>query len=594
MLAISIMVKNEEESILRTLKPIIENNITSIHIHDTGSTDKTIDVISEYSDDIFITTGEFTTYSETRNETLKITKNLFPDVDFILMIDADWIPENLNDLLNFCTTNKNNEEQAYMINVLIGSKCKQVTKNNKTYYIEDNLNKNHSSVTYARLLNAKNLPTFVNILHEQPDNFSNEIVPNFLIRWNETSYGKNKTLKRVLNYDIPYLISCVYDDKNTNKEVYYYLGQSYEFINNIEKSLEWYKETVKLHMPGSFLAAYKIGCIYKDDNRLEAVKYLKIAIAIDKTRAEPYVILSSLIDNSIDKYKLTHKAINVPDVPTVKQYVNKSIYDSYRYVLHIKHCILLNKYDEIVTVLDKLDNLSEEHNKELVSYLDTINQKTVILILTSPGYEDYNKIMKEYLNIVKIPYFFYMYDTSKVNDNEQFTIIDNYIYFRGNETMIPGILKKTVDSIKIMSKLGFDNIIRINSTTFVDFYQMKPGLTHNCQYFGYYISEKLKENDQYGVTKKFIEENGQFPFISGKFICFNKNAIEKICSGDLDYSVMDDVAFGKLFKTNEINLKNEAYKYSDNCDNKKMVICTSPDELDNVIKIWTLNLKNLV
>lgn len=94
-IVLGMIVKNEEKVILKTLKSVI-NAVDCIFIYDTGSTDKTVEIIKNYEKEItpkkiYMLHGEFINFEVTRNELLKFVDNhhASQDVDFILLLDAN-------------------------------------------------------------------------------------------------------------------------------------------------------------------------------------------------------------------------------------------------------------------------------------------------------------------------------------------------------------------------------------------------------------------------------------------------------------------------------------------------------------------------
>lgn len=100
-IALGMIVKNEELTIVKTITHAIDV-VDCIYIYDTGSTDKTLNLIEsmskEYVDKpFFIKYGEFVNFEVTRNELLDWIENhnFASDLDYILLLDA-------NDELNGC------------------------------------------------------------------------------------------------------------------------------------------------------------------------------------------------------------------------------------------------------------------------------------------------------------------------------------------------------------------------------------------------------------------------------------------------------------------------------------------------------------
>ena len=90
-LAAAIMIKNEADVILYTLSSLI-GVIDSLVLYDTGSTDNTINICREFATrhqiPFRLKTGTFEDFATSRNVLLTFV-NSFPDIDFVLLCDAN-------------------------------------------------------------------------------------------------------------------------------------------------------------------------------------------------------------------------------------------------------------------------------------------------------------------------------------------------------------------------------------------------------------------------------------------------------------------------------------------------------------------------
>ena len=117
LLVLSIMIKNEESSLIKTLKSFVDAGIFNIFIYDTGSTDKSVEIVKKYFDENglngIVVEEPFENFSISRNRCINQVKKRFIDtkVIFNLMIDSEWYGNNVDDLLNFC--NEVKDEKLY-------------------------------------------------------------------------------------------------------------------------------------------------------------------------------------------------------------------------------------------------------------------------------------------------------------------------------------------------------------------------------------------------------------------------------------------------------------------------------------------------
>lgn len=107
---LAMMVKNEEKTILKSLNSC-KSVVTSVKIYDTGSTDKTLDIIEQFKHDnphinVQVIQGEFVDFAESRNVLLDFV-DLDPDIQFALLLDANDELFGHEDFKKFVESEKN-------------------------------------------------------------------------------------------------------------------------------------------------------------------------------------------------------------------------------------------------------------------------------------------------------------------------------------------------------------------------------------------------------------------------------------------------------------------------------------------------------
>jgi hypothetical protein len=557
-LGITLIVKNESEKIIETLVPFIEYGINDILIIDTGSEDDTCDKIKSLSDKIIIENSTFDGFDNSRNLALKISKEKFNDeVKFILMVDVEWYAKYIDYLVKFCQLNVDSEADIFYINL----------------YLENNIS-NKKPCLFKRDGNGY----YRGKLHETPVGKEGKIVPKFHFLVFQTETGLDKTRKRNKEFDIPFYLN---KGKSIKYDEIFHLAQAYHNIKDYNNAVINYLEVVN-HDESTdkfrYIASYRIGEIgFITNNIVQSIIGYSEANIISPSRCEPLFKLTQLNDGFM-RYKLIKNCcnINIPTDPT-DIFVEVNIYEIYRYYELANTCHIIGKYKEGKEALKKyFQKVDENHHlyKNAKELEEKLSKKIVVLILTSPGYELYNSIMTKYMENYEFDFYFYQF--SEMYD--EITTINHNIYIPGVESKIPGILDKTLKVFKMFE--NYDYIVRINSTSIVNFTKV----IFNKDYWGYLNSTKLNVNDEFGVTKEFLERiGGNLEFVSGKCICLSKTAVNIILNSKIDLNVMDDIAIALLMRDNyKLDLESS---FSRDFDNNQAILiaCTTPEIMTFVI-----------
>ena len=82
-----LMVKNEEDVVLKTLKSVV-SHVEKLFVYDTGSTDNTIEICRKFAPHIEVKEGVWVNFSVSRNEALEWAESQVPPNSWILMLDA--------------------------------------------------------------------------------------------------------------------------------------------------------------------------------------------------------------------------------------------------------------------------------------------------------------------------------------------------------------------------------------------------------------------------------------------------------------------------------------------------------------------------
>ena len=246
-----------------------------------------------------------------------------------------------------------------------------------------------------------------------------------------------------------------------------------------------------------------------------------------------------------------------------------------------------------------VENVTIEGDKTLSGISESLepsDPKILNLILYStkiPQYINMYKILSEYLKKSGIMYYFYTYDNQLKYD---YQIKDDIIYIKGEESLVPGCLDKTLKAFTICKNLNFDYVVRSNISEVINFKLLKKYLrNNNIAYGGSMINNLSWFDPPMGIMD--IKYWGTI-YVMGNAIIFNKSVFNLIESNKVEimnYNVIDDVAFGIFLKNKNINIShinsNSEEKYGNdiifyrNKHNDRNIDVKNMKEITNKIKI---------
>ena len=226
-LSIAMIVKNEERILERTLKSIrkLDGQITyEIVIVDTGSTDNTLKIAKKYAHRVYEHkwTGNF---GEMRNLSIKYCKG-----DWILVLDADEVLENPQEVVNFFKKGDNKKYNSLEINF------KNFTSDNENEYFLGTL--------YRLFRNHKDF-CYVGRVHEQPKVYP----PVAKSRIRVLHYGYSREDYELMRYKYERNKKLLLIDIANNVEPIYsrfQLAQTYSMANEHALALDLIKEAYNM------------------------------------------------------------------------------------------------------------------------------------------------------------------------------------------------------------------------------------------------------------------------------------------------------------------------------------------------------------
>lgn len=276
-LCLNMIVKNEAKRITRALESAVQF-IDSYVITDTGSTDETGKVITEYfrAHQIpgIIHHAPFKDWSQARNAALITARSMQRRFgwDYALLMDADM--------------------QLVMKDF---PKFKAMLAGGLSYDMEQRAGSLHYG--NRRLISAKATGLYKGVTHEYLDVHSSGLVPPDVAYFHDHADGANRPEK--YKRDIALLLGGIAAEPN-NERYFYYLAQSYRDAGDLANAKLWYKKRVDAGgwAEEQWSAQVKLAGVFKDEgNEAEFIRNMLIAYNMRPSRAETLYELANYFRN---------------------------------------------------------------------------------------------------------------------------------------------------------------------------------------------------------------------------------------------------------------------------------------------------------
>ena len=323
-----IMVKNEEVSIRQTIQSV-KNVVSDVIVFDTGSTDKTIDIIKatclKNNQTLHLKIGTFKTFPESRNESIEFAETV--DVENLIMLDAGDEFEcaiSISEWLSIIKT----IPTGYNFGVV---KLKWLESNNLTEHYDIRLIKNRKGCRYDL--------TFP--VHEKFATIENSVhfMKNLTLHQNRDKYSESTSLR--MAKDIELLSKAKPHSRN-----YYYLAQSYIFMKDYKNGfkynlmvLDFEDQDYDKIMVYSRLMRCAIEC--KMSSKL-IIKYFKLAIdEPNNPQMEPFInFFKYCMQENILELTLPYlKQLSELVKPSTRDFSHKD-YEYTRWLLIYQICLM--------------------------------------------------------------------------------------------------------------------------------------------------------------------------------------------------------------------------------------------------------------
>jgi glycosyltransferase involved in cell wall biosynthesis len=285
LVGVLLMLKNEEQSIEATMNSI-KDHIEYVIVYDTGSTDKTIDIIKRkcetHNQTLYLKqVNHFHSFPESRNEAIEFAETV--DVKYVLMMDAgDELKTNLSPFFFYQMLSSIASDRRFGVIKQLWEEDKNVTDHSDIRFIRNRANCRYDldyPVHEKIITHDREMPVYFN--------------DYFYLYQNRDLYGKS-TEKRYIS-DIEILSKAKPRPRNL-----FFLGQTYANIKDFKNALKYNQITFDLlkHKPPGFdnvpihITTIRIlDCGIKSNaSSSDIIEYFERAVRYNKNSIDPYVI----------------------------------------------------------------------------------------------------------------------------------------------------------------------------------------------------------------------------------------------------------------------------------------------------------------
>ena len=366
-LCLNMIVKNESKIIQRLFDSVLPI-IDCYCICDTGSTDNTVELITEY----FAAKGipgkivkePFKNFCHNRNVALQHSIGMS---DYVLLLDADMVLE----IKNFDKTSLLNADSFFIL------------QGNDTFYYQN-----------MRIVKNNGLYSYCGVTHEYINTPNNNNVSGFekntlFIRDIGDGGAKHDKFER----DIKLLLEGIKEEPE-NERYYFYLANSYHDSHRFEEAINVYKKRIEFGgwIQEVWYSYYRIGLCFKNIGKMdEAIKYWMEGFDFYSERLEGvYEIIKHYRINSKHKlaYLFYEQAQKILDADLNRDshlFLHNEVYTSkiyYEYTIFAAYIGVKNINNEVVQVLNHSFDNSETNNmlSNMKFYKDVLEQKNKLTL----------------------------------------------------------------------------------------------------------------------------------------------------------------------------------------------------------------------
>ncbi len=360
LLCCAIMVKNEEERIIRTLSTVIKH-VGYVVVLDTGSTDNTIKIIRDYCKDqnvpLKLEEVPFKDFSYNRNILLKMCYGLS---DFVILLDANDEIKHAKVLVKYLKTIKNKRNIATLNCRYHWENDNEMRGNDHTYYKIGVIRNNLPDIHYE-------LPVHEFITSHKKDRWVND---NSLEKTKFHFYQdrmKDKSSIPRIEQDVD-ILKTYLEENGKSRRILRYICQSYDVLKDYDNLYDYGLDLIELDEGTQYNEDIYRGYIWtaRAASQLlmdEFVEYYEKAheyIQRSHSSAEPYYEVAKCYFSMGMAEKAYNYIKQSCDIPEPKQgikeaAVNYELYKKLRWILYYNIAQQLGKSEDLAKAKEQLD-----------------------------------------------------------------------------------------------------------------------------------------------------------------------------------------------------------------------------------------------
>lgn len=199
-------------------------------------------------------------------------------------------------------------------------------------------------------------------------------------------------------------------------------------------------------------------------------------------------------------------------------------------------------------------------------------------------YKEMGEVLREFYKMYDFVDTYFV-ELSEGIQNE-YKISKDCIMIKGRESMVPGILQKTIDALLILreKKYNYDWVVRTNVSTIIDYdlVKMNVALDSSLDYFSGCFSMVQDKNEHYGIAdERYLGTK----FAHGTFIGMSKKVVETILQKrhKIEFNIIDDVALGLFISKFTNNVKTKLL------DENRHVFSTGRNDISAIMDYYIVN-----